>query len=490
MPIRRLPNHLIHHIAAGEVVDRPRSVVKELIENALDAGATRIEIELEKAGLQLIKVSDNGQGIHQDEAELIFERYATSKLQQLSDFSALETLGFRGEALFSIMTAGNVSLTTRQALSEVGTLIRTFQGKVEEIQPIGHKTGSTVIVQDLFHRFPVRRKSFEPKKELREIQQLVHGFAIMHPSVAFRVMHQGRTLFSSYEHEQTLDRLEKIWKVPRSEWVAFKHPLPTGTLSGWLAKPESFAPHSHHQLISLNSRMISAPEIHHALIQGLGTFQYKGKFPRSFLQLQLDPHTLDVNIHPQKTTVQILNQTEILHEISQAVRSAMFQSAGDLSYRGSQLFPLQEIETRVRDTASIHILSDVLQIDHTYLVAHTDRGILLVDQHAADEKLWYNRLRENEKLQEKLSLQLSEAAKTELADDIYQHSFPENVESRIATIACHTAIRAGQPLSQAEMKQLIEKIIAGGTNTVTCPHGRPTFITLSLGQLSQVFRRS
>lgn len=488
MPIEPLAPHVIHHIAAGEVIDRPVSVVKELVENALDAGATRIEIEIEKGGLQLIKVSDNGHGIAKTDAEFIFSRYSTSKLAKLEDLYALNTYGFRGEALFSIMSVADVSIRTKHDLEEVGYEIATHHGQVSSITPIGTRSGTTIEVRNLFQQFPVRLQSLQPKKEYQVLLKLIQSFVLSQPKVTFLLKHDNKIILSAFGQEDIPLRIENIWNLHTKHQLFFEGNHVHGSVQGWISTPEFFSSNKAQQLIVVNNRLIFSSTIHKAIETGLKNFKHTGKHPRYFLSLQLNPHILDVNIHPQKKQVSILHEPELLEVIRDSLHQALEQqSAKSVRYTASRLFSSDYLP--VKDSPQLKIIGDIQQLDHTYLLATTTQGIILVDQHAADERLWYNKLRKDKKLLQKLELHLTEACKNELHDDIYQHSFNEEIDARIATIACHQAIRAGESLGQEIAKELILQITQGGMETLVCPHGRPTHMFITKHQLDRTFRR-
>lgn len=490
--ISPLPLHLVHHIAAGEVIEKPSSVIKELIENALDAGATRIGIVVEKAGLQFIKVTDNGQGISHKDGEMLFTRYATSKVKQLDDLVQLKTHGFRGEALFSIMSVADVEVLTKRTKEKNGSRIQTEHGMVKSITPIGHRTGTTVNIRNLFQRFPVRRKTIHIGKEKKDIRKIVESYALIYPQHAFSLRQDGTLIFSSYEHQSDQERLELFWGIAPNSLLCIEQMTIYGRILGWITTPENFASHNRHQLLSVNKRAIVSPELSRAVETGLHTFRHAGKYPQYAIHLELNPHIVDANIHPQKTQIRLLHLDEVMQELTQAVSKTLARAeTKELTYTGQSVFPiLQHAPVSEKQQSEFQILGDVLQLENTFLLVLTNQGVLLVDQHSADERLWYNRLLKEKKLLKKIEAHLSEACQNELDDDLYQHSFDDQINGKIATIACHAAIRAGQKLSQIDAKNLIEKLLAGGNQTLTCPHGRPTYIHVSSQQLAQLFRRS
>lgn len=486
--IKRLPEHVVQHIAAGEVIEKPVSIVKELMDNSLDAGATRIDIEIIKGGQEKITVSDNGTGIERKSIPLLFERYATSKLQTLDDFYKLQSLGFRGEAMFSIMAAADVTVMTRSYRDQEGTWVRTHHGKIEEIRPVGCRVGTTIIVNRLFSRFPVRQQALDTKKDFQQIKQLVTQYAIAFPDVSFQLKHAQSVSLSYFEHEELPERIAKTWDIPISDLLELTSVDESGQWNAWIARPESFATHRHHQLIIINHRPVQAPALVQAIDEGFQNFRHAGKFPRYVFMLTVSPQLIDVNVHPQKLTVTLAQENQII----QLIKTQLHQSLShiqpeDLRYSGKNLFS-SDLPT-VKEPTPLFLTGPFMQIHNTYIITPTPDGFLMVDQHAADERLWYNTLMNDDELLKSLEKKLSVECQHELADDIYQHSFDDEINARVATIACHQAIRAGEELSEQQMSQLTELILDGGTQTLTCPHGRPTHLLISRDQLESVFRR-
>jgi DNA mismatch repair protein MutL len=488
--IRRLPQHVIHHIAAGEVIEKPVSVIKELLENSIDAQATRIEIEVLQGGRERITISDNGHGVSRKSIPLMFERYATSKFTDISDFYSLKSLGFRGEALFSIMNAADVTVMTRSQHDQEGTWVRTHNGKVEEVRPIGCRIGTTIIIDRLFARFPVRKMALDAKRDLQEIKHLITRYALAYPHLSFSLKHNSTMLLAYFDQEENVDRISKTWEIERKEILELSATEDDWRFTTWLAHPQAFASHKKHQLIVVNERPVEMLSLHQAIEQGLSTFRHAGKQPRYVFWLEVSPQMIDVNVHPQKLSVTLVHESDILQQITNRLKQSLSQILPqDLRYSANSLFETPPINTSVNESAPLFLSGPFIQLHNTYILTPTQSGFLLVDQHAADEKLWYNELLADSTLLADIERTISQECKDELADDVYQHSFDDEINARVATIACHQAIRAGEPLSQEEMSELVQEILDGGTETLTCPHGRPTHITISKHQLESVFRR-
>ncbi|MEO8581354.1 MAG: DNA mismatch repair endonuclease MutL [Patescibacteria group bacterium] len=487
--IHRLSQHVIHHIAAGEVIEKPVSVVKELIENAVDAQATRIEVEILQGGRERITVSDNGHGIERKSIPLMFERYATSKFKDIEDFHKLKSLGFRGEALFSIMTAADVTVMTRSYREQEGTWVRTHNGKVEEVRPIGCRIGMTIMIDRLFGRFPVRQQALESKKDLQQIKHLITQYALTYPQIGFVLKHNSSLLLSYFEQEEPVDRIAKTWQVTHGEVFELSATEDDWRFTTWIAHPQVFATHKQHQLIVVNERPVEMPALHQAIDQSLHTFRHAGRQPRYVFLLEVSPQLIDVNVHPQKLSVTLAQQDRILAGITQRLQQALSQLLPqDLRYTGQDLFQTELAES-VRESLPLFLAGPYMQLNNMFIMTPTQSGFLLVDQHAADERLWYNALLNDVQLLNDIEKKITQECREELADDVYQHSFDDEINARIATIACHQAIRAGQHLTESEMSQLVRSTLDGGSETLVCPHGRPTHITVSQHQLETVFRR-
>lgn len=487
--IKRLPPHVVAHIAAGEVIEETTSIIKELLDNALDADATRIEIDLSNGGTNRIKVSDNGHGIQRKSIPLLFERYATSKLRTLEDFQQLNSLGFRGEALYSIMTAADVTIISRAQKDSEGIWVKTFGGRVEEVRPIGCRVGTTVIVERIFNRYPVRKHSLEARKALSATKQLIDRYALANPHLDLILKNNNSIQLSLFSEESEVERVSKIWKIPVEQILALAKSEPDFIMAGWLSHPESFASTSQQQLLIVNNRPVEPPDaIRKAVDAGLKTFRHHGKHPRFVIQVTCPPHLIDQNIHPQKLAVKFWRENEVATWVEEMIDQSLNRiDTSHLRFVGEAV-NLEEPYT-LSEPDSPYLDGTYLQLDQTYIMAVTAQGYLLIDQHAADERLWYNRLLSDEDLLDEISQDLSGECEAELDDDIYQHSFPEQINARVATIACHQAIRAGEILSESQMQDLVEEILAGGNSTLVCPHGRPTHIHITTKQLENWFRR-
>ena len=317
VPIRQLPDTLINQIAAGEVVERPASVVKELVENALDAGARRVDIDLEEGGVRLIRIRDDGGGIPPEELPLAVSRHATSKIGSLDDLEAVATLGFRGEALPSIASVSRFTLASRRDDAEHGAMLQVDGGTVGEITPRPHPRGTTVEVRDLFYNVPARRKFLRAERtELGHIEEWLRALALVRPDVELRVSHNGKpsrrykgedSLFSDARLSETLGRdfAEAALRV--------EHAAAGLQLHGWIAAPSYSRASADQQYLYVNGRSIRDRSVAHAVRQAYADVMYHGRQPAYVLFLELDPTRVDVNVHPAKHEVRF-RDARLIHD--------------------------------------------------------------------------------------------------------------------------------------------------------------------------------
>lgn len=560
MAIKVLAPEVVAKIAAGEVVERPASVVKELVENSLDAGATQIEVEVRGGGVSLIRVSDNGVGIPSDEVELAFERHATSKISCLDDLARLESLGFRGEALPSIAQVSEVSLITRTAEETVGTFVQFRDGKLIGRSPRGCPQGTQVSVRQLFRRFPARLKFLRSTStENQHISHLLTQYALAFPEVRFRLVIDGRLVLHSPGSGKPREAIMAIYgpQVGRAMLEVnsgdFDLPPFAPQLHGFISPP--FLSRSNRGYFSffVNRRWVQSRVLTRAVEQAYEGLLMSGRYPIVILNLQIPPEQVDVNIHPTKREVKFQYEGEVLYTVEKIVRATLLEkapAAAPLSTSVSQqnkATPPAEVHQPLPSPAppesppplsSLPILRVLGQVQNTYIAAEGPEGIYLIDQHAAHERVLFEKLfreqlsdLEVQGLLQPLVLELSpkqeqvvrEKAKLladygfglepfgertyllrsvpallqgrdlaqeflEILDSLAEGS-PEDWRRRLASfLACHGAVRAGQVLSQAEMETLLREL-ERTENPRTCPHGRPTMICLSTAQLEKEFGR-
>ena len=325
MTIRQLPDTLINQIAAGEVVERPASVVKELVENALDAGARRIDIDLEDGGIRLIRIRDDGGGIDPAELPLAVQRHATSKIASIDDLEAVATLGFRGEALPSVASVSRFRLTSRRNGNEHGALLQVEGGKVGEVVPHAHPPGTTVEVRDLFYNVPARLKFLKsPTAERRRVVDLVSKLALAHPHVAFRLLVDGKMMLVTPGSGQLLDSILLIQgsNVER-QLIKFSADTSWGKVYGYLGSPQLAKGNRSGQFFIVNGRVIENPTLRAALEKGYEGLLPQRTFPWAVLVVDIRPELVDCNVHPAKLEVRFADEQAIFNDTWQAVRSGL-----------------------------------------------------------------------------------------------------------------------------------------------------------------------
>ena len=586
--IRILDPLTVNQIAAGEVVERPSSVVKELAENSLDAGATRITIDVQSAKGEIrgITVTDNGSGMVPEDARLAFHPHATSKIRSLEDLDRALTLGFRGEALSSIASVSRVTLVTRPAGSGTGEAYRVVVegGKVREEGVAAGPPGTAVTVEHLFHNTPARRKFIKTlSTELSHIAGIVEALALCHPAVSFRLVHNGTERLMT---DGSGDLLATIAAIHGTGLARELVPVASAggefRITGFISKPSEHRLHPYQVFLSVNARPVYSRQMIRAIRNGYGTLLPPHRYPVAFLDLALNPAWVDVNVHPTKRQVRLSGEQDLLEHLAGAVAGALRgqdlipsapPAAAEVPFRVPsaaitvpaaipQPAPLREefplrarrfTEQQLRQTelptglaeerVPLPTMEVIGQVGDVYLVARTpDGGLILIDQHAAHERIMYEQLREKrlagEKGQELLApvlvrkspretealrpflpalgrqgLVLEEFGKDTFAvtavpvvlgrtgDDSLIHEVLGDLltdaedpsvtteERVIRIIACRSAVKAGVPVTPEQSQRLIRQL-SRTSNPYTCPHGRPTMVALTRHQLDGMFRRA
>src|SRR5919206_3256500 len=329
--IRVLPDHIANLIAAGEVVERPASVAKELVENAIDAGATRIVVDVESGGRRLLKITDDGEGMSRDDAVLAFERHATSKISKAEDLNAIGTLGFRGEALASIASVARVELVTRTEDVAAGTRVVIEGGKMRDVKTAAHPRGTTITVRDLFFNVPARRKFLRSEAtESFHLTNLVTHYALAHPEISFALTNNGREVLRASEAANLRERayqifgsefLESLLEVGGEAGVA--------RVGGYVSAPRARRTTRDAQYLFVNGRYVRDRLVARALSEGYRTVLPQGAFPAALLFLEVEPEEVDVNVHPAKTEVRFRRASAVAEVVRESVRAAL-ASAGFL----------------------------------------------------------------------------------------------------------------------------------------------------------------
>ena len=599
MRIRSLSNQLVNQIAAGEVVERPASVVKELLENSLDAGADRIELEVEQGGIRLLRVRDNGSGIVRSDLPLALSRHATSKIADLHDLERVTSMGFRGEALPSIASVSRLTLSSRESSTDSGWRVGSDGGDCDgEPVPVAHPVGTSVEVRDLFYNTPARRKFLRTEKtEFGHIDGLVKRLALSRFDVGFVMIHNRRELLSlapAAERIQQEARIaELLGQVFLQQALYLRQESAGLALRGWVAHPTFSRSQADMQFFYVNGRAVRDRLVTHAVRQAYRDVLYQGRHPAYLLDLTIDPRLVDVNVHPAKLEVRF-RDSRLVHDflfrtIHQALSDTRpgqgvdratgellpltspdhperraLAAAGQSADGAQRPLPLGLRERRAgygpsllaqqpavpwlsADRPSEEALPPLgyalAQLKGIYLLAENSHGLVLVDMHAAHERITYERLKramasegvrrqpllvpvkvavsrreadlaaEQAALLEELGLEVgrlgeaslvvralpallhdcdAERLLRDLLADLVVHGSSVRVQSQIdevlSTMACHGSVRANRRLTTEDMNGLLRDMEATERSD-QCNHGRPTWVQLELGELDRLFLR-
>jgi DNA mismatch repair protein MutL len=331
MPIRALPNHLVNQIAAGEVVERPASVVKELLENSLDAGARAVHVDIQAGGQKLIRIRDDGSGIERDELELALSRHATSKIFSLDDLEAVASLGFRGEALPSIASVSRLTLCSRARPADAAWQVEADGGEIRGPRPAAHPQGTTVEVHDLFYNTPARRKFLRTERtEFGHIEKWIRRLALSRPDVAFTVTHNQRTVLKLAAAGDDAERLNRVARICGESFadsaVLLEHETDGIALAGWMGLPTFNRSQPDLQHWFVNGRAVTDKTLSHAVKHAYRDVLFHGRFPAYVLMLTMDPATVDANAHPAKHEVRFRDGRRVHGFVSQAVEAALAEA--------------------------------------------------------------------------------------------------------------------------------------------------------------------
>ena len=592
--IRLLDKSVSDKIAAGEVIERPISIVKELVENALDAGADSVVVEIKNGGKSYIRVTDNGCGIPSEEAETAFLRHATSKISTAADLDAIDTLGFRGEALASIAAVTRTEVITKTKGSKTGTRLILHGGRVITKEKTGCPDGTTIIVTDLFYNTPARLKFMKTDSaESGLIIDFMSQMALAYKDVKFRLINNGRILFSTQGDGNRLNTILRVYHdVDSRNMVPVCHSEDGISVDGYISTPAFSKTTRGSQIYFVNGRVVSSKVIEKGVSEGYRERLFEGRYPVVYLFLHVDPHTIDVNIHPNKREVRFNEESMITDFIARAIRDALSSEdavvdAGNIfkgrenSISSSKVYervfePLRE-KTEEKQVYIKQILSTIENpykakteseseseskipiyapkfkpfdfsqlkvtgvIFDTYITAVDESNFYLIDQHAAQERIFYEKLvgeyESAEKVRQPLlvplvinvSLSVSENSFdwldalsrmgftvnefgpgtfriTEIpmfmelseAED-FINQFIDNINERtnlsnsvvidkLIMMSCKAAVKANDKLSDGEVKALINDL-SSCINPFSCPHGRPTFIRLTRYEIEKMFKR-
>jgi DNA mismatch repair protein MutL len=436
MPIRVLDNHLIDQIAAGEVIERPASIVKELVENSLDAGAQSVEVEIEAGGVRLTRVRDDGCGIPVAELKLAMSRHATSKIANADDLGAIRTLGFRGEALPSIASVSRFEITSRHVNEDRAASVSADAGQVSDPSPAAHPTGTTIEVRDLFYNLPARRKFLRSEvTEQGHIVRLLERLALSRDDVAFRLRSGSRTLLDAPALTATGGAASRLARIVGNEFVErsieLDHSAGPVRISGWIGAPSAARATSDMQFWFVNGRAVRDRLLMNAVRLGYRDVLYSGRQPAYVLYIDIDPVLVDVNAHPQKLEVRFRDSRQIHDFVFRAVERQLAGTRPGTStvppayvpggqytqpmslhsadgpapqgvwavadaLRGMSADPHpHEVERVPSDARGDQPLGTALaQVHGIYILAQNDQGLVLVDMHAAHERVLYEKLKE------------------------------------------------------------------------------------------------
>ncbi|MFH1335918.1 MAG: DNA mismatch repair endonuclease MutL [Candidatus Zixiibacteriota bacterium] len=607
-----LPEELVDKIAAGEVVERPASVVKELVENSIDAGAKNISVEIKNGGVKFIRVTDDGVGMNERNAELAFQRHATSKIKALDDLFRISSLGFRGEAMPSIASVSYLEMLTRTREDSSGTDIKMEGGIIQEKKPTGSPLGTSLVVRELFYNVPARRKFLKTMlTETRHIIDLLTKFSIAYPEISFKLDSDGRELFAFPAVDSTDERIWDVFgKDQKERMVKIREGEDKIVISGFLGKPEIAPSHRAKLYVFVNRRPITSRSLYHAVQSGYGDLLPRGKYPLAVIFIRIDPGSVDVNVHPSKSEVRFANEKEVHDLVYARIKESLTspltipeievkdkamgiplsrssQQTGVSSKRteeplkgeppqGLGLIKGKEMEKRaveesdqkslfaaiigkkepggtgadseINRNATPHELStegvksNFWQFADTYILSQLKDNLLVLDQHAAHERILYEEalrnmtqkpatsqqvlfpavtdltpgelhlLDEHEELIRRLGFEIknfggrtvlvtavppgarNKSGEIFLKEVLFQLEMEEKIEkdkvkALAKSFACHAAIKAGERLNQEEMENLVRKIFTT-EEPYSCPHGRPTIIKLTLDELNKKFGRN
>ena len=584
--IEVLPDFVANQIAAGEVVERPASVVKELVENSLDARATRIDVTLERGGKRRIRVSDDGVGMTREDALLSLDRHATSKIRASSDLRSVITFGFRGEALPSIAAVSRMTIDTKQGREEVGTRVRVNGGTISGVEDVARRRGTTVDVMNLFFNAPARSKFLKAvAAETRAVSEALTVLALANASVGFTLSSDGRTLLDLPPSKDLMARVSDVWgRHLASTLVSMRADAEEMTLRGLIQRPDSARSGIRRASMFVNGRPFRSRPLMAAVDRGYRTTISERVRPWAFLYLQMPPGSVDVNVHPAKTEVRFRSSGAVEHFVEESVRTrlATEDSAATMDRQvapgrvrarepGARTEPPRGREEEQHQTAlflSVARIGGVAdpkgrtdaaeagraplieerprlwQVLDTYLLAETGAGLVIIDQHAAHERVLFERLMDTfakggqaaQRLLFPLTIRLSKAEFNEVeslsgmlkrvgfevegfgGNTIIVHGVPDphpyfdpercfremieelvqgseltraakNQHEKIAmTFACKGAIKAGQKLREKEMHELFDQLFATELPYHDV-HGRPTVVRLGKDELERKFGR-
>ena len=572
--IQILDDHTINQIAAGEVIERPASVVKELVENSLDAGATKISIRIEEGGTSLIVVQDNGNGMDRQDATLAFRKHSTSKIRSFDDLSKVSTSGFRGEALPSISSVSRLRITTYDGNSDIGTRIIIEGNEEMDVKDHAAPKGTTIEIADLFFNTPARSKHLKRiSTELQHIVKAVTIEAIRRPDVSFSLIHAERKLVDTPQSDLKTRIGILLGRDAAKELIEIEGRNKELRVHGYLTRPAVSRKTMSGIYLHVNGRPIQARNICYSIRGAYGSLLHDGHFPIGALFLEIPAKDVDVNVHPAKTEVRIANEEQVNKQLREILKEILANQAliSNINLDGTKTDSIfgkpfstisgksrpvqvsnidslqQEFDVNAKDDEKLETTMPSMRplalIENKYIVAMGIEGLYIIDFHAAHERVMYERLKNQgrfkrvgkQDLLKPISLELSKSEATafekmlpeinnmgfdaekfgpssfvirsvpallagseperirEAIDDIVNSGSMKSAEEKhtymMYTVACHSALRAGDKLTMAQMEFVIREM-ESIPNPYACVHGRPTVMTITPSELDKKFKRS
>ncbi len=569
--IHQLAHDVVAQIAAGEVIERPAYAVKELLDNAIDAHATEIDIEIEDSGFKKIRITDNGIGMSKEDLRESIKPHTTSKITSIEDLHSIHSFGFRGEALWSIAAISDLTITTKQKESDTAFQLELHAGEIESLNQIGAPTGTTIEIRNLFKNVPARNNFMRSRStEFRHILEVISNYALAFPKVGFKCTHNSKIILNFPPDQTLIQRVTSLYGATLQEnTVPLAHEHEYTLLSGFVTSPQASVNSHVKQLLYVNNRRIFDKKISSQIKEAYGTLLEPRIQPAYIIFLSIPAERIDVNVHPRKEQIAFSEPQLIAKAVYEGVIKALGQN--NLSYhdmrwkRGynahtesfstlregnTHSYAAQTLKENV-DTWSVHdqskVLrsSDIIQVHNTFIIAQTKNGILMIDQHAAHERILYEQFLEayqNEAGKKEqytlpkpliyspgvqgyqlMTEYMSELEKvgfeiepyghnqyliraiplvykdrdiiqfiTEAMEDLNEEKLHKTIDAQshkmLSFLACRSAIKAGDKITKEQALNLIDKL-KNAKIPYTCPHGRPVQVELSLREVLKLFHR-
>ncbi len=560
--IKVLDEATVNKIAAGEVIERPASIVKELLENSLDAGATSVVVSIEDGGKRSIIVRDDGVGMSREDAQAAFARHATSKIARIEDLGTLTSYGFRGEALSSIASVAKVTMRTREHGTDEGTQVVAEDSRLISVESAGCPIGTEIVVESLFEKIPARLKGLRTKNvELAHCREVITNYVLCRPGLAFSFLSDGLAELAHVPAEEMRGSLTIVFGAKVASNILYGEAEDEGIrVQAYMGRLEHTRPSAAELILFVNDRPVKSQKMVAAVLEAYGSKIMKDRYPVGVIRVFIDGSEVDVNVHPAKREVRFADEPMVLGMVKKAVQDSFFEP--DLSYKydltkfSEKFEPLHKLDVeeaaratqttlKVQEKASADggakpLVIPLAQVMGTYILAESGGSLLLIDQHAASERIVYESviraietgeeisqrllaplvlqlspleirtLEENRETLEKagfimepfgrstyalrsiptvLGIAQGESAFRNILGDLSSMSPTKRVGLEVIwKVACHTAVRGGDPLSEGQMRQLVSDLMHT-KSPYTCEHGRPTMIVLSQADMERLFKR-